>query len=63
MNFSLLMLLHTLASLPPATFAGALGVLANCAWPLQRERRLILALQCAGALMFGIHPVTAALRR
>ena len=55
MTFSLLVLLHNLADLPPATYAGALGVLANCAWPLQRERRVILALQCAGALMFGLH--------
>src|ERR1700728_3288990 len=52
MTFSLMMLLHSLA---PATFAGALGVMANCLWPLQRERRAILALQCAGALMFGLH--------
>ena len=52
MSFSLLILLHSLA---PATVAGALGVLANCAWPLQRERRVVLALQCAGSLMFGLH--------
>lgn len=49
------LLLHNLAHIAPATLAGALGVLANCAWPLQRERRLILALQSAGALMFGLH--------
>jgi inner membrane protein len=55
MTFSLMMLLHTLAHVAPATFAGALGVLANVAWPLQRERRTILALQCAGASMFGLH--------
>ncbi len=55
MSFSLLLLLHNLANLAPATFAGALGVLANCAWPLQRERRVVLALQCAGSLMFGLH--------
>jgi hypothetical protein len=55
MTFSLMMLLHNLAHLAPATFAGALGVLANVAWPLQRERRTILALQCMGASMFGLH--------
>jgi hypothetical protein len=53
MTFSLM--LHYLAHLAPATFAGALGVLANVAWPLQRDRRVILALQCAGASMFGLH--------
>jgi Bacterial inner membrane protein len=55
MTLSLMMLLHNLAHLAPATFAGALGVMANCAWPLQRERRVILALQCAGSIMFGLH--------
>jgi hypothetical protein len=55
MSFSLTLLLHHMLALPPANYAGALGVLANCVWPLQRERRLILALQCAGALMFGLH--------
>jgi hypothetical protein len=55
MTFSLLLLLHNLANLAPATIAGALGVLANCTWPLQRERRVILALQCAGSLLFGLH--------
>jgi hypothetical protein len=55
MTFSLTMLLHNFLALPPANFAGALGVLANCVWPLQRERRVILALQCAGAMMFGVH--------
>jgi hypothetical protein len=52
MDFSLMLLLHNLA---PATIAGALGVLANVAWPLQRERRVILALQCTGASLFGLH--------
>ena len=55
MIVSLTMLLHHVLALPPATFAGAMGVLANCVWPLQRDRRVILALQCAGALMFGVH--------
>jgi hypothetical protein len=55
MTFSLTMLVHHLLALPPATFVGALGVLANCIWPLQRERRVILALQCAGATLFGVH--------
>jgi len=55
MTFSLMLLLHNLANLAPATLAGALGVMANCMWPLQRERRVILALQCAGSLMFGLH--------
>jgi hypothetical protein len=49
------MLLQHVLAVPPATFAGALGVLANCVWPLQRERRVILALQCVGAAMFGVH--------
>lgn len=53
--FSLSLLLHTLMSLPPATLAGALAVSANCMWPLQRNRRMILALQCAGSLLFGMH--------
>jgi len=55
MTFSLMMLLHNLTHLAPSTFAGVLGVLANVAWPLQRERRAILALQCVGASMFGLH--------
>src|ERR1700690_1974091 len=55
MTFSLMMLLHTLTHLAPATVAGALGVLANVAWPLQRDRRVILALQCLGASLFGLH--------
>jgi hypothetical protein len=55
MTYSLTMLLHHFLALPPATFAGALGVLANCVWPLQRERRVILTLQCVGAAMFGLH--------
>ena len=55
MSFSLTLLLHHMLSLPPANYAGALGVLANCVWPLQRQRRVILALQCVGALMFGLH--------
>jgi hypothetical protein len=52
---SLTMLMHHVLALPPANFAGALGVLANCVWPLQRDRRAILALQCIGAAMFGLH--------
>jgi len=55
MTYSLTMLLHHVLALPPSTYPGVLGVLANCIWPLQRERRLILALQCAGALMFALH--------
>lgn len=35
--------------------AGAVAVLANCCWPLQRDRRVILALQCVGACLFGLH--------
>ena len=53
--FSLSMVLHSLANVSPATLAGALAVLANCTWPLQRNRRVILALQCAGATLFGLH--------
>jgi len=52
---SLTILMHHVLALPPANFAGAMGVLANCVWPLQRERRAILALQCVGAGMFGLH--------
>jgi Bacterial inner membrane protein len=55
MTFSLMLLLHNLAHVAPATVAGAFGVLANCLWPLQRERRVVLALQCVGAMMFGLH--------
>jgi len=55
MSFSLTTLLQHVMALPPSTFAGALGVLANCVWPLQRDRRTILALQCTGAVMFGLH--------
>ena len=48
-------LLHPLLALPPATCAGALAVVVNCSWPLQRSRRVILALQTASALLFGLH--------
>ncbi len=53
--FSLSMILHSLAAVSPATLAGALAVAVNCAWPLQRDRRLILGLQCAGSTLFGLH--------
>jgi hypothetical protein len=53
--FSLSLLLHTFATLSPATLAGALAVSVNCLWPLQRNRRLILGLQCTGSLLFGLH--------
>lgn len=53
--FSLTMVLHSLSSVSPATLAGALAVLVNCSWPLQRDRRVILGLQCAGATLFGMH--------
>lgn len=55
MTLSATMLAHHLAALPPSTFAGALAVLVNCSWPLQRSRRVILALQSAAAVLFGIH--------
>jgi Bacterial inner membrane protein len=53
--FSLSVVLHTLTALSPATLAGALAVAVNCCWPLQRNRRVILGLQCAGSLLFGLH--------
>lgn len=53
--FSLTMILHALSNAAPATLAGALAVLANCVWPLQRNRRMILALQCTGSTLFGLH--------
>ena len=52
---SLTMVLHALTAVSPATVAGAAAVLANCCWPLQRNRRIILALQCAGSTLFGLH--------
>jgi hypothetical protein len=52
---SLSLLLHTLSTVSPATLAGAVAVLLNCAWPLQRDRRVILALQCVAAALFGFH--------
>jgi hypothetical protein len=55
MTFSLTMLMQHAMTLSPSTYAGALGVMFNCVWPLQRARRTILALQCAGALSFGLH--------
>lgn len=55
MTFSLTILLQHAMALSPSTYAGALGVMFNCVWPLQRGRRTILALQCAGAVMFGVH--------
>lgn len=55
MSFSATLLLHPFADLAPATVAGALAVMVNCAWPLQKSRRVILALQTASALLFGLH--------
>jgi hypothetical protein len=55
MTLSATLLLHPFAVLAPATCAGALAVLVNCSWPLQRDRRVILVLQSAGALLFGLH--------
>jgi hypothetical protein len=55
MTLSLTLLLHHLGTLPPATYAGALAVAANCSWPLLRQRRTILALQATGASLFGLH--------
>jgi hypothetical protein len=55
MSFSAMLLLHHLAALPPANYAGALAVMVNCSWPLQRDRRVILALQATGSLLFGLH--------
>ena len=47
--------LHPFGVLSPATYAGALAVMVNCSWPLQKSRRLILALQSASAMLFGLH--------
>ncbi len=55
MTLSATLLAHSLAALPPATFAGALAVMVNCSWPLQRSRRVILVLQSAAAVLFGLH--------
>ena len=55
MTFSDNLLLTSFTTLPPATYAGALAVAVNCSWPLQKSRRLILALQTASALLFGLH--------
>lgn len=55
MTFSASLLLHPFAGLAPATVAGALAVAVNCAWPLQKNLRVILALQTASALLFGLH--------
>lgn len=49
------LLLTPLATLPPATCAGALAVAVNCSWPLQKSRHVILGLQTASALLFGLH--------
>ncbi len=48
-------LFAALPHLAPATLAGALAVAVNCSWPLQKSRRVILALQTASALLFGLH--------
>lgn len=53
--FSLTAAAHLFACVSLASLAGAVAVLANCLWPLQRDRRVILALQCAGATLFGVH--------
>ncbi len=42
-------------TLSPAAVAGALGVAANCVWPLLESRRQILAVQVLSAAMFGLH--------
>jgi hypothetical protein len=55
MTFSATLLLHPFAALSPATCAGALAVIVNASWPLQKSRRVILALQTASALLFGLH--------
>ena len=55
MTLSAILLLHPFAELSPATCAGALAVAVNCSWPLQRNRRLILILQSASAMLFGLH--------
>ncbi len=55
MTLSASLLLYPFANLAPATCAGVLAVLVNTAWPLQRNRRLILALQSASAMLFGVH--------
>lgn len=47
--------LHVFATVSPATLAGAMAVLVNASWPVLRDRRAILALQCAGATLFGLH--------
>jgi hypothetical protein len=48
-------LLSALAAPSPATMAGALGVAANCVWPLFGSRRRILAMQVLGSSLFGVH--------
>ena len=55
MTFPDALLLSPLATLPPATYAGALAVAVNCSWPLQKSRHVILALQTVSALLFGLH--------
>jgi hypothetical protein len=48
-------LLVAFTTLTPATVAGALGVTANCVWPLLGSRRRILGVQVLSSIMFGLH--------
>lgn len=48
-------LLAARITLSPVAVAGALGVAANCLWPLLESRRQILAVQVLSATMFGLH--------
>ncbi|CAH2600289.1 YgjV family protein [Rhodovastum atsumiense] len=44
-----------LAGITPAAVAGALGVTANCLWPLLRTRKRILAVQVLSSCLFALH--------
>ena len=48
-------LISFVATLGPATAAGALGVMANGVWPHLRSRRQILAVQVFCSAMFALH--------
>lgn len=44
-----------LATLSPATVAGAVAVTTNCIWPLLGSRRRILAVQVGASALFALH--------
>lgn len=44
-----------LASISPATLAGAAAVSSGCVWPLLNSRRRILGVQVLGSALFALH--------